>query len=103
MAHVTQRPRTVQVPDDARGYVAALVKELGPRRAAERLTISRHAALAVALGAPVTRGTLAIVREVRCQCDKHSCQCVESRHDEPDLIARNDGYSALSRDGWAHG
>lgn len=62
MAHVT-RPRTIEVPDELRGYVAALVQELGPRRAAERLELSRHAVLAVALGSPVTRGTVAIVRQ----------------------------------------
>lgn len=63
MAHGTQRPRTLPVPDEIRGYVAALVRELGPREAARRVGLSRHATLAVALGSPVTRGTLAIARE----------------------------------------
>lgn len=62
MANATHRPRTIPVPDDARGYVAALIQELGPREAAARLELSRHAALSVALGTPVTRGTLALVR-----------------------------------------
>jgi hypothetical protein len=61
MAHRTQHPRTLPVPDDARAFVAALIQTLGPRRAAEQIELSRHAALAVALGTPVQRGTLAIV------------------------------------------
>lgn len=63
MAHATQRrARTVPVPDDLKLYVADLVARRGPRAASEFLELSRHAALAVALGAPVTRGTLALVQ-----------------------------------------
>ena len=63
MAPGAQHSRTVPVPDDIRGYVAALVREVGPRRAAARVQLSRHAVLAVALGSPVMPGTLALVRE----------------------------------------
>lgn len=65
MANSAQRPRVVPVPPDLRDYVAGLVRELGPRRAAERLTLSRHATLALALGIEASRGTLAIAREQR--------------------------------------
>jgi hypothetical protein len=61
MSHVAPRSRTISVPDELRRNVAALVAELGPRRAAAQLEISRHTALSVALGAPVTRGTVALV------------------------------------------
>jgi hypothetical protein len=64
MAHVAHG-RTVAPPDDLKTFVAAVVAEIGPKRAAERLGISRAAVMAVALGAPVLRGTLALVREAK--------------------------------------
>jgi hypothetical protein len=56
-------PRCVQPPPEMREYAAKLIRELGPRRAAARLHLSRPAALGVAIGAPVRRGTVALMRE----------------------------------------
>ncbi len=64
MANVNHA-RSVPVPDDLKAYVASLVAEHGPRRAAEILGVSRQAAMGVALGTPVLRGTLALVREAK--------------------------------------
>jgi hypothetical protein len=63
MANGTQRSRTVPVPVEIQSYATALVRELGPRQAAERLGVSRQAALSLAVGATVERGTLALARE----------------------------------------
>ncbi len=63
MTASAHRTRTVPVPPDIQTYAAALVRELGPRRAAERLGICRQATLSLAVGADVERGTLALARE----------------------------------------
>lgn len=63
MAANTQRPRTIPVPAEIQAFSAALVRELGPRKAAERLGVSRQAALSLAVGTTVERGTLALARE----------------------------------------
>ncbi len=58
-----KKPRTVPIPAEIRVRVAALVDELGPRKAAERLSLSKSATLAVACGAHCMPGTLALVQE----------------------------------------
>ncbi len=63
MAAGTQRSRTVPTPPEIQAYAATLVRELGPRHAATRLGVSRQAALSLAVGTTVERGTLALARE----------------------------------------
>jgi hypothetical protein len=62
MTNVTHG-KTVATPDECRVFAAELVRTTGTKRAAETIGLSKHATLAVALGAPVMRGTIAIVRE----------------------------------------
>lgn len=55
--------RTVPTPEPIRLAVADLVHALGAREAARRLGVARHTALALACGAQVMPGSLALARE----------------------------------------
>lgn len=56
-------PRTRPVPEEMRSRARLLMQEHGARAAAVQLGISRTALLALAAGADVLPGTLALVRE----------------------------------------
>lgn len=49
--------------DKIRQRALELVRELGPDEAARRLGVARATVLSLAAGAPVSSGTLALVRE----------------------------------------
>jgi hypothetical protein len=57
------RAKTRPVPGDLRDRARALLKERGPVSAAAAMGVSRITLLAVAAGADVLPGTLALLRE----------------------------------------
>lgn len=56
-------PRTRPVPPEIRDRVRELIRDIGTRRAAQKLGLSRVALLALAAGDGAMAGTLALARE----------------------------------------
>jgi hypothetical protein len=63
MANKRYRRRGVAVPLEVQQRIAELLKELGPRRAAEKLRVRREQLISVAAGVPVLAGTIALVQQ----------------------------------------
>ncbi len=57
------RPGCVQAPDDIRSKTTELLRDFGVVETARRLGVSKPTVNAIVAETPITRGTVAIVRE----------------------------------------